>query len=76
MGCANDDPLNESRACTIKAGTENNKQNWTDTAEKNAGILSRMSKACGYSREKELHSESAPHSGFEGLHERFRKEQK
>ena len=44
MGCANDDPLNESRACTIKAGTikagtENNKQNWTDTAGKNAGIL-------------------------------------
>ncbi len=26
--------------------------------------------------EKELHSESAPHSGFEGLHECFRKEQK
>ena len=83
MGCANDDPLNESGACTIKAGTENNKQNWTDTAGKNAGILaivtgilSRMSKACGYSREKELHSESVPHTGFEGLHERFRKEQK
>ncbi len=62
MGCANDDPLNESGPCTIKAGTENNKQNWTDTAGKNAGILaivtsilSRMSKARGYSREKELY---------------------
>ncbi len=30
--------MNES-GCTIKAGTENNKQNWTDTAGKNAGIL-------------------------------------
>jgi len=27
-------------------------------------------------REKELHSESVPHTGFEGLHERFRNEQK
>jgi len=26
--------------------------------------------------EKKMHSESTPHSGLEGLHERFRKEQK